>query len=136
MHTNNNQNGNAITHPIKAMTLLVILAFGSLQLKTNGLIGELSFVTLLIVSLVSGFVVYFRDRIKKASLKDGFELYEAVREAREAEAAAKDIASAMLMVIVADPANGGDLEQYAQALTELKRLAHQRPHRIMKKAEQ
>lgn len=50
---------------IAPIVLFAILAFGSFQLKTNGLVGEAAFVSLLTMSGVFGLAVYFQKRLKK-----------------------------------------------------------------------
>jgi hypothetical protein len=101
----------AATPPI---ILFLTLAFGSLQLKTSGLGGELSFVVLLIASLVSGFIIYFRDRLKKADLKGGFELFEAVREVKEAEDRIKVMAHRVADLVEAANQGSWKDESYAE----------------------
>lgn len=123
----NNQNGDETTHPIKAIVLLAILAFGSVQLKINGFIGDPALVSLLALSLLSGFIVYLQARIKKAG-PAGIELHKAIQEVRESEATVKELAAAIVEVIAAD-ATGAirhdqwDSERFGKALDNLKRLS-------------
>jgi len=122
----NNQNGAVTTHPKKAMILFIILAFGSVQSKTSLSLGDVAFVSLISLSVLSGFIVYFQDRISKVG-PAGFELDQAIQEARKSEATVKELAAAILEMIVADADfQGNDTpssERFKKALLELKRLS-------------
>ena len=99
------QIGNKPMRTIPAVILFAALALGSVMLKDSDRIGELSFVSLLIVSVISGFVVFFRDRLKKANFKEGFELFEAVKDVKEAEDRIKVLARHVAELV--DAANQG-----------------------------
>lgn len=112
-------------HPIKAISLFVILAFGSVQLNCKGLIGEASLVTLLGLVLMVSLMVYFQDRLKKASIS-GFELDEKVRIVKDSEELVRELALSVLEVVESN--EGGykqpewDVERYAKAKESLRHL--------------
>ena len=56
MSPKNKNTGNSTIDAVIAIILFCMLAFGSLQLKTKGVVGEASLLVLLIASLVSGFM--------------------------------------------------------------------------------
>jgi len=125
MSTPNSQKGKKIITAIAAIILFVMLAFGSVHLKTSGLVGDPAFVSLLIASGVFGLAAFFHERLKKFGAS-GFELHEAVREVKDAEASVKRLAASTLELIESN--EGGykqpswDAARYEQAKEHLKRL--------------
>ena len=87
--------------------------------------GDPALVSLLGLSLLSGFILYFQDRIKKLGFT-GVELRKAVQEMKDAEAHMKTLASATLELVEAD--EGGykrpewNRTRYEEAKEGLKRL--------------
>lgn len=129
MSDSSNQSDAKTTHPIAAIVVFTCLVAGCIELKRRGFVGEVSFVTLLTGAGVSGFLVYFQRRVKKAG-PSGFELYEAVREIREAELSVKSLATAVLELAEADEdgfkASSWDEARYEMAKENLRKLIEQR----------
>ena len=121
MTQNIKQKGRETTHPISAISLFAVLVFGAIQLKTRGFVGEAPFVSLLTVSGIFGFIVYFKGRIKKAGAT-GIELHEI----KEAENSIKDIASAVLELAESDEdgfkQHGWDRGRYEIAKAQIRKL--------------
>ncbi len=101
-----NQKGADKTHPIAAIILFVALALGSVQLKINGVIGETALASLLSVSGVFSFIIFFQHRIKKAG-PTGIELHKAVQEVRDAEDRIRELAQKVADLI--ETANVGSI---------------------------
>ena len=118
------QKGRTAIDAISASILFGILAFLSLQLKSEGFVGEVSLVALLIASLVAGFIVFFRKNLKKASFSGGIEL----QEIKDTEASVKQIAAAVLELAEADEdgikLESWDEDRYQKAKESIRKLIH------------
>lgn len=99
MSTADNQNGESAIAAIAAIILFGILAFGSVQLKTRGLVGDPALVSLLIMSGLFGLAIFFKGRLKKFG-PSGLELHEAVRDIKAAEETVKSLAYSTVELVM------------------------------------
>lgn len=95
MKTQMVNNSNAPQNKIKALILSFIGVALSLILLCFGFIGEPSFISLIVISVVVGLFVCYSDVIKSFSLLKG-ELI--LRDIKETEASVKELAKAILEV--------------------------------------
>jgi len=118
--------GSSIIQTIAAIILFGILAFGSVHLKTTGLVESSGLVVLISFSVMSGFIVYFQDRIKKAGLS-GLELHQAVKNVKDAEDRIRELANSVADLVEAG--NSGSIKNcdydhagYTEALAKVRKL--------------
>jgi hypothetical protein len=117
--------GRKIIAAIAPTILFVALAFGSIQLKVRDLVGDTALVSLIGLSLLSAFILHFQDRIKELAWT-GVKLRKAAQEVKDAEAAVRELAAAVLEVIDARPATylrpNSNLQRHDKAIERLRDL--------------
>ena len=108
---------------IAAIALALIGIFGSIKLKSSNIISELSFVFLLVVSVLVGLLIAYPDKVKVIDLFKGQLI---LKEIKETETSVKELGKAILAVVEASNHSimieSFDKDTYNKSVEKLKML--------------